>query len=136
MKWFSKAGRTGRSGDVTGTRAIGAAAEALAADFLSRHGARILARNVCCRGGELDLVALLDRTVLFVEVRLRRHGAFGSAAESITPRKQARVVLAAHHWLAGAGRTHAQAPCRFDAIVLDRLAADAITWIPGAFDAG
>ena len=35
----------------------GAAAEALAARHLERHGFTIIARNVRCRGGEVDLIA-------------------------------------------------------------------------------
>ncbi|MGC3964770.1 MAG: YraN family protein [Rhodocyclaceae bacterium] len=119
-----------------GTQARGASAEALAADFLVAQGARILERNVHCRGGEVDLIARIDGVIVFVEVRLRRHAAFGGAAASITAAKQRRVVLAAQHWLNGTGRTYATAPCRFDAILLDRLDAAAIQWIPGAFDAG
>ncbi|MFA9438682.1 YraN family protein [Uliginosibacterium sp. sgz301328] len=114
----------------------GASAETLAADFLVAHGARILARNVHCRGGEVDLIARMDGAVVFVEVRLRRHVRFGGAAESITAAKQRRVALAAQHWLSGAGQAYSAAPCRFDAILLDRLDTAAIQWIPAAFDAG
>ena len=49
----------------------GAAAEALAATHLERHGLTILARNVRCRGGEVDLIAEDKGSIVFVEVRLR-----------------------------------------------------------------
>lgn len=89
-----------------------------------------------CRGGEIDLVCLQRSTVIFVEVRLRRPSAFASAAESITWRKQQRILLAARWWLQGSGRRFHDAPCRFDAILLDQLSADRITWLQAAFDAG
>jgi len=114
----------------------GEAAEALAAAHLERHGLRILARNLRCRGGEVDLIAHDRRSVVFVEVRLRSNSRFGGAAASITPSKQRRVILAAHYWLAGAGRAYASAPCRFDAILLDSLDPARIEWLQGAFDAG
>lgn len=113
----------------------GAAAEALAARHLERHGLTIIARNVRCRGGEVDLIADDGRSLVFVEVRLRKNGRFGGAAASITASKQRRVILAAQHWLAGDGRRHANRACRFDAILLDGLDAARIDWIRGAFDA-
>ncbi|MDD3352281.1 YraN family protein [Zoogloea sp.] len=113
----------------------GAAAEALAAEYLVRHGLTLLARNVRCRGGEVDLIAGDRGSLVFVEVRLRSNRDFGGAAASITVAKQRRIILAAQYWLLGPGRRFAQAPCRFDAVLLDRLEQDRIEWIRGAFDA-
>lgn len=120
----------------TPAQARGAAAEALAAAHLGEHGLRVIARNVRCRGGEVDLVCLDRGQVVFVEVRLRRSGRFGGAAESITAAKRRRVLIAAQWWLGGAGRRFRDAPCRFDAILLDALDPARITWLAGAFDAG
>ncbi|MFV0662516.1 YraN family protein [Denitromonas sp.] len=111
----------------------GAAAEQLAEAHLAAAGLRTLARNFRCRGGEIDLVCRDGATLVFVEVRLRGRSDFGGAAESITPRKQARIILAARHWLSQAGRL-ADAPCRFDVVLLDALDAGGIDWIRGAFD--
>ena len=104
----------------------GAAAEALAADFLAARGLAIVGRNYRCRGGEIDIIARDGRTVVFVEVRLRRSSAYGGAAESITARKRRRLRLAAQHYLA---RLKSEPPCRFDAILLDALAAERIEWL-------
>ncbi|WP_346286896.1 YraN family protein [Zoogloea sp.] len=114
----------------------GAAAEALAENYLSACGLVILARNVRCRGGEVDLIARDRGCIVFVEVRLRSNRRFGGAAASITATKQQRVILAARYWLAGAGRRHAAQPCRFDAVLLDSLEPPRLEWIRGAFDAG
>ncbi|MBL8446741.1 MAG: YraN family protein [Zoogloeaceae bacterium] len=111
----------------------GAEAEDLAATLLTRQGLKILSRNVRCRGGEVDLIALEGATVVFVEVRLRRNRQFGGPAASIGPAKQARVTLAARHWLAGTGRRWQTAPCRFDAVVLAELSLGSVEWIRGAF---
>jgi len=113
----------------------GAAAEALAAAHLEERGLRILARNVRCRGGEVDLIAEEHGSIVFAEVRLRGSTRFGGAAASITAAKQRRIVIAAQTWLAGAGRQFAQRPCRFDALLLDGLEPTRIDWIRGAFDA-
>ena len=120
----------------TPAQARGAAAEALAAEHLAAHGLRVIARNVRCRGGEVDLVCLDRSHVVFVEVRLRRNSRFGGAAESITAAKRRRVMIAAQWWLGGAGRRFRDAPCRFDAVLLDALDPARVTWLPGAFDAG
>lgn len=113
----------------------GAQAEALAAEFLLSQGVRLLARNVRYRGGEIDLIGLDQGILVFVEVRLRRNGDFGGALESIGRGKQQRIILAARHWLAGAGRRWADRPCRFDALLYDRLDAPAAQWLRDAFQA-
>lgn len=114
----------------------GAQAEELAGRFLARRGARILARNARFRGGELDLVALHEGCVVFVEVRLRQRQDYGGAGASITPAKQRRLVLAARCWLAGDGRDYRRRPCRFDAVLLSGLDPAGIEWLQGVFDAG
>ncbi|MCM8564188.1 YraN family protein [Thauera linaloolentis] len=120
----------------TPAQARGRIAEDLAARHLEAHGLRIIARNVRCRGGEVDLIGLDRGSVVFVEVRLRTNARFGGAAESITSAKQRRVLLAARWWLGGQGRRFQSAACRFDAVLLDRLDEAGITWLRGAFDAG
>jgi putative endonuclease len=109
--------------------AEGARAEQLAEEFLLRQGLVTLTRNFRCRMGEIDLILQDGDTLVFAEVRLRRGVDFGGAAASVTPSKQARIVAAARHFLAGR-REHA---CRFDVVVLDRLAPDAVEWIKDAF---
>ncbi len=112
-------------------QAAGAAAEDLAAAYLRRHGLAVVARNFRVRGGEIDLVCRDGATTVFVEVRLRRSTEFGGAAASITAAKQARLRHAALHWLA----RHGETPCRFDCVLLDRLADDAIEWLRDAIRA-
>lgn len=116
-------------------QACGQQAEALAADHLIRHGLRILARNVRCRGGEVDIIALDGETLVFVEVRLRRSSRFGGAVASITASKRQRIILATQWWLAGAGRHHATRPCRFDAVLFASPDTTSLHWMTAAFDA-
>jgi putative endonuclease len=106
----------------------GAAAEALAASYLATRGLTIVQRNYRCRGGEIDLIARDGEVLVFVEVRLRRNRAFGTAAESITAAKRRRLRLAARHYLARLGR---EPPCRFDAVLLDALETENIEWLRG-----
>jgi putative endonuclease len=118
----------------TAAQVRGDAAEARACDFLSTSGLRLLAQNVRCRGGEIDLICL-DRDILvFVEVRRRASARFGSAAESITMTKRQRIILAARWWLNGAGRRHANRACRFDALLFDGPDVQTPNWIRHAFE--
>ncbi len=93
----------------------GEASERLAADYLAAHGLKLLARNYRCRGGEIDLILRDGADLVFVEVRERASGGFGGAAASITATKQARIRLAAQHYLLRHGL---DLPCRFDAVLI------------------
>jgi putative endonuclease len=114
------------SPQATAKTAAGTAAEDLAARYLAARGLAIVERNWRRRCGELDLVARDGDTLVFVEVRLRRGGAFGGAAASITAAKRARIVAAAQLYLARLPRTP---PCRFDAVLLDALDPARIEWL-------
>ncbi len=95
----------------------GAEGEALAAAFLHARGYTILARNFRCTAGEIDVVALDARTIVFGEVRTRRGWAHGSALESVTTAKQRQVVRVAGFYLAR-HRLHAH-PVRFDVVAVE-----------------
>jgi putative endonuclease len=112
-------------------KGAGVRAEDLSAEFLARAGLRIIARNWRCRHGEIDLVAEDGTTLVFAEVRLRKRGLFGGAAESITAAKRARLVAAAGLYAAG----KRERPMRFDVLLLDSLAPPRIEWIRNAFAA-
>jgi putative endonuclease len=109
----------------------GACAEQLAADYLQQHGLKLVARNYRCRAGEIDLILRDGATLVFAEVRLRKNGAFGGAAASITALKQHKLRLAAQHYLQ---TLTTEPPCRFDAVLLDRLDENAVEWIKNAFN--
>ncbi len=107
----------------------GDSAENLAAAFLRRQGLKIVARNYRCRFGEIDLIVESGATLVFVEVRARKSEDFGGPAESITAAKRRRLVAAARHYLAAAGR---DCPSRFDVVLL-RGEQPEIEWIANAF---
>ena len=106
----------------------GSLAEDRALAFLLGHGLKLCTRNYSCRTGEIDLVLMDGKTLVFVEVRMRRNRDFGGAAESITARKQARLIAAARHYLAGMKSVPA---CRFDAVLIE--ADREPDWIKDAF---
>lgn len=111
-------------------RESGYDAEGAAANYLMGQGVQIIARNFRSKGGELDLVALDDDTLAFVEVRLRSHGCFGGAEESITPAKQRKIIRTAQLFLAK-NPAHANKPCRFDCVLMN--APGNFQWVRDAF---
>ncbi len=112
----------------------GARAEDVACRHLLDHGLRLVTRNYHCRHGEIDLVMRDGPTIAFIEVRLRSRTDFGSGAESVDARKQARVLSSAEHYL----QRHATllADCRFDVVsILQSGDSFQLEWIRNAFNA-
>ncbi|MEN6450560.1 MAG: YraN family protein [Thermoguttaceae bacterium] len=100
---------------------LGRRGEDAAARFLRRRGYRILARGDQFGPGELDLVALHRKTIVFVEVKTRQSHEAGHPAEAVDDVKQRRLTRLAVSFL----KRHRllDRPARFDVI--------AITWPAG-----
>jgi putative endonuclease len=81
------------------TRNLGNFGEAAAAAYLTRQGYTLMTRQWRCAHGEIDLVAWQGAELVFIEVRTRRGNNYGTPEESITPRKQARLVALAYAYL-------------------------------------
>ena len=81
------------------SRLLGRWGEDLTAEYLRDKGYRILAANWRCRFGELDLVAEDGTYLCFVEVKLRKSAAYGSAAAFVDRRKQEKLRAAAMLYL-------------------------------------
>jgi putative endonuclease len=94
----------------------GAIAENIAADYLSKRGYKIRERNYRTREGEIDIIAEKEGTLIFFEVRAKTGRAFGSAEESITERKQKRLVALAEAYLSDSGEQPDS--CRIDIIAI------------------
>jgi putative endonuclease len=82
-----------------GKRGVGAQGERQAAEFLQKLGYELIDQNFFTRTGELDLICRDGEHLVFIEVKLRNSSKYGSALESCTPKKLARVVTAAEEWL-------------------------------------
>jgi putative endonuclease len=115
-------------------------AEQRACDHLQGQGLCLLERNYRSRFGEIDLIMRHDSTLVFVEVRYRLSTRFGSPAETVDARKQARIRATAERYL----QQHPQRPgesCRFDVVAITPAnVADTgqpprykVDWIPDAF---
>lgn len=99
-------------------KALGPRGEAAAERFLMTRGFRIVDRGVRGLLGEIDLVAVDRRTIVFVEVKTRRTARRGDPADAVDADKQRRLTRLALVWL----RRHEllEHPARFDVV--------AVTW--------
>ena len=100
---------------------LGEFGERVAAAHLEANGYTIRERNFRVAEGEIDIIAERGGTLVFVEVRTRRGGSRGTAAESVTARKAAHLVAAAQAY--AQARADCPAEQRIDVIAVD-LAAD------------
>ena len=82
------------------SRLLGRWGEELAARELRARGYEILASRWRCRFGEIDLIAADGTYLCFVEVKLRKSDAFGSAGAFVDRRKQERLRISAGLYLA------------------------------------
>jgi len=113
----------------TTTTQAGAHAEDQALAWLEGRGLTLVVRNYRCKAGEIDLIMrAADQTLVFVEVRQRRGGAFGGAAASVTRTKQRRLLAAAERYLLTLERMPA---CRFDVVAME---GGRLEWLQNAFD--
>lgn len=115
-------GETGRHG------------EELAAQYLTRQGYRIIARNYRAPCGEVDIIARESGVLVFIEVKTRTGCGFGSPAESVTYRKRQQISKAALVYL-GQQRL-LECPARFDvvSVMLPKGSEPRIEVIKNAFD--
>ena len=111
-------------------RGFGVAGEQIARDFLVGKGAKILEMNYRRPTGEIDIIARVKRTILFVEVKRRSSLRYGRPAEAVNPAKQAHIARTAALYLQENGLE--DAPVRFDVI---EILPGQIRHIEGAFDA-
>ena len=105
------------------TKQIGDEAEQIAANFLISQGLKNLHKNYKTRFGEIDLIAQdANATLIFVEVRFRKfdkYQKFGNSAESITFKKQQKIIKAAQEFLTTLNKTNKMPFCRFDCVLFD-----------------
>jgi putative endonuclease len=123
-------------------RPLGARGELIARRHLEARGLRVLDANFRTRHGELDIVAVDARCLVFCEVKTRIDRAGGGGGElgplaAIGVRKRRKVRLMAREWLAQRGAEVPWRPeLRFDAIGVELDASGRLVWLDhleGAF---
>ncbi|MGI9378821.1 MAG: YraN family protein [Methyloligellaceae bacterium] len=95
--------------------ATGRHAERTAAFYLTIKGYRILQRNFRSPVGEIDIIAVRLRRLVFVEVKSRDR--VSEALDAITSRQQVRIKNAAKFWLSRRP-AYSDYTMSFDAIIV------------------
>ncbi|MDH5507960.1 MAG: YraN family protein [Anaerolineae bacterium] len=100
-------------------QALGRWGEAMAAKYLSQKGYAIIERNFRTEYGEIDLVAKIEQTVVFVEVKTRTTPSYGYPEEAITAEKMEHMWAAAQAYIQA--HSEAQTDWRIDVIAIINL---------------
>ena len=110
-------------------RSFGIDGETEAAEYLVTKGYKILERNFLAACGEIDLIALDGKTIVFVEVKKRSTARYGQAKEAVTETKKRKIALTAALYL----KAHRKidAAFRFDVVAID---GDTVTHLKSAFE--
>ncbi|WP_188190793.1 YraN family protein [Nonomuraea sp. SYSU D8015] len=110
---------------------LGKQGEQVAVTYLEAEGMRIIDRNWRCRHGEIDIIAEEGPNLVVVEVKTRSGRSHGTALESVSRTKLARLRMLAATWLSTQPRTFDAV--RVDVIALERFAGDfALRHVRGA----
>lgn len=80
-------------------RESGKRGEEIAAGFLTGKGFTVIERNYFTRFGEIDLIAVKDNILRFIEVKLKQGDDFGTPEEMIGADKLGRVQRMAEYYL-------------------------------------
>lgn len=94
---------------------IGRLGEQLALGYLESQGFQLLETNYRYGRGEIDLIVISEKLLVFVEVKTRRDVRYGLPEENMSFRQQQKVMETAEHYL----ETHVwKAPIRFDIVAI------------------
>ena len=88
-----------QSKELQSTRKAGEIGEGIAKKYLIANNWKILARNFYVRGGEIDLIALDQNCLVFIEVKFRTSDQFGKSTEQFSFQKKKRIKRASLKFL-------------------------------------
>jgi putative endonuclease len=74
-------------------------AEIACCAYLRSQGLKLIDKNFSCRFGEIDIIMIDKKVLVFIEVRFRKNNNFGGGLESITAAKQQKLRKTAELYL-------------------------------------
>ena len=80
-------------------RKIGNLGEQEVVTYLKTKGYKILARNFLKPYGEVDIIAMKDDIVCFIEVKTRKNTRYGTPREAVNYYKQQRIIKASQAYM-------------------------------------
>ena len=95
----------------------GQCGEDAAALLLKKKGYRILEQNYKNKIGEIDIIALDNDTIVFIEVKTRSDDFFGAPSEAVNQKKREKYYKVALEYLTKTSNTDSL--CRFDVVEIE-----------------
>ena len=114
------------------TKITGNAGEEKASQYLIQKGYSIIARNFRTKGGEVDIIAVKDNVVVFVEVKSLPNGTPELLLTELNRRKLQRIVKSSKCFLLK-HRQYSNSYVRYDVIVIDMPGLPEVYHIENAF---
>lgn len=78
---------------------LGNRGEQMACNYLLEKGFQIIERNYRYKRAEIDIIAVKQKLLLFVEVKTRKSKLFGEPEHSIDPLKEKLIISAAEYYI-------------------------------------
>ncbi len=78
---------------------LGKNGEDIATQYLIKKGYRLLTRNFRCRQGEIDIISLDKREIVFIEVKTRQNTNYGNPVDAVDKRKQKHIINASKYYI-------------------------------------
>lgn len=110
----------------------GKSGEQKASEYLQNKGYKIIQRNFRVRTGEVDIIALKDETLTFVEVKALPNGTPELLSKELNQIKQQKIIKTAKLFLQK-HREYSNSYISFDVIVIDAPFLDPVHHIVNAF---
>lgn len=115
------------------TREIGNIGEDFVCKLLINKNYTIVKRNYTMRGGEIDIIAVKDGIIAFVEVKSRKTGSLENGFEAITKAKKLHIIKTAQNYFE---KNQCDLQPRFDvaSVIVDKDIVKSVDYIENAYD--
>ena len=114
------------------TKITGNEGEARAAEYLESNGFEIIDRNWRTNRGELDIIAVKNDILVFVEVKTLPNGTLDMIQRELNDQKRQRIIKTSKRFLLK-HREYNNSYVRFDVIVIDMPGLEPVYHIENAF---
>lgn len=114
------------------TKIIGNEGEKRAAEYLLSKGYAIIERNWRTKGGEIDIIAFKNDTLVFLEVKTLPNGTSDMIQRELNYQKRQRIIKTSKRFLLN-HRQYSNSYIRYDVIVIDMPGLEPVYHIENAF---
>ena len=114
------------------TKTTGVEGENRACEYLLSKGFKIIERNWRTKGGEIDIIAYKNDTIVFLEVKTLPNGTIDMIQRELNYQKLQRILKTSKRFLLK-HREYNNSYVRYDVIVIDMPGFDPVYHIENAF---